>query len=286
MKKFKRVAGKVLVQRKQDELVGLYPERKKPRPFRGIFTMYARFADIYDRLTHDIHYIKWADYLQSAFLKFQCTPRLILDLGCGTGSLALELSKRGYEMIALDSSVDMLGRAYEKARAENADILFLNQDMREFELYGTVDVIVCLLDSINYMTSLKDIKKVFGLVHNYLNPGGLFIFDTNSSYKLSQVLGNETFYELDNDISWVWQNTYDSKKRITTFDLTFFVRNKEGLYERFEETHKERAFTREEIVKALESTGLRLLGDYGELSFAKPAPKEERIFYVVQKPQS
>lgn len=245
--------------------------------------MYTRFADIYDRLTHDIHYIKWADYIQSAFLKFGLTPKLILELGCGTGSLAIELSKRGYEMIALDASVDMLGKAYEKAKAEKTDILFLNQDMREFELYGTVDVVICMLDSINYITSIKDIKKVFGLVQNYLNPGGLFIFDTNSSYKLSQVLGNETFYELDNEISWVWQNTYDSKKRITTFDLTFFVKNQNGLYERFEENHKERAFSREEIVQALESTGLKLLGDYGNLTFKRPAPKEERIFYVVQK---
>lgn len=245
--------------------------------------MYTRFSEIYDRLTHDIHYIKWADYLQSAFLKFGLSPKLILELGCGTGSLALEMSKRGYEMIALDASVDMLGRAYEKAKAKDADILFLNQDMREFELYGTVDAIICLLDSINYITSKKDLNKVFRLVHNYLNPGGLFIFDINSPYKLSQVLGNETFYELDNEISWVWKNTYDSKKRITTFDITFFVKNKDGLYERFEETHKERAFTREEIVEALEAAGLRLLGDYGDLSFSKPVPEEERIFYIAQK---
>lgn len=246
--------------------------------------MYTRFAEIYDRLTHDIPYIKWADYLESAFLKFGRKPNLVLELGCGTGSLAIELSKRGYEMIALDISSDMLARAYEKAHESKADILFLNQDMREFELYGTVDAIVCLLDSINYLPSLTDLKKVFKLVNNYLNPGGLFIFDVNSPYKLSKVLGNEVFFELGDETSWIWNNTYDRKRKCTTFDLTFFVKNNEGLYERFDETHTERAYTRAEIVRTLAGAGLKLLGDYGELRFESPRPEEERIFYIAQKP--
>ena len=121
--------------------------------------MYTRFADIYDALTHDIHYSRWADYLQSAFLKFGVEPKLILELGCGTGSMAIELSKRNYEVIALDSSADMLTRAYNKALENDVDILFLNQDMRDFELYGTVDIIICLLDSLNYITSLEEVKR-------------------------------------------------------------------------------------------------------------------------------
>lgn len=213
--------------------------------------MYTKFADFYDRLTHDIDYVRWADYLQSAFRKYGKDPKLVLELGCGTGSLAVELSKRGYDMIALDASTAMLNKACEKARKVNLDILFLNQDMRSFELYGTVDAVVCLLDSINYITSLKDIKTVFKLVNNYLNPGGLFIFDVNSPYKLSTVLGNQTFYEFDEDISWVWVNTYNSKDKTTTFDLTFFVKNEDGLYERYDETHIERAFTGEEIRRLL-----------------------------------
>ncbi|HHY64474.1 MAG TPA: class I SAM-dependent methyltransferase [Clostridiaceae bacterium] len=245
--------------------------------------MYARLAEVYDRLTHDIDYAGWADYIQSAFRKYSCEPGLILELGCGTGSLAIELSKRGYEMIAVDASADMLGKAYQKALAAGVDILFLNQDMRQFELYGTVDAVLCMLDSINYITSLKDIKKVFSLVHNYLNPGGLFIFDTNSPYKLERILGSEIYYELDDDIAWIWQNTYDSKKRTATFDITFFVKNKDGLYERFDETHKEKAYTREEIECALESSGLKSLGCFGNLNFLEPTPDEERIFYIAQK---
>ncbi|MCX7772454.1 MAG: class I SAM-dependent methyltransferase [Clostridia bacterium] len=246
--------------------------------------MYTRFAEVYDRLTHDIDYVKWADYIQSAFLKFEKDPKLVLELGCGTGSLAIELAQRGYDMIGVDLSPDMLFRASEKSREKGTDILFLNQDMREFELYGTVDAVLCMLDSLNYLTSLRDVKCVFKLVHNYLNPGGLFIFDLNSFYKLSTVLGNETFYELDEETSWIWSNTYDSRRKCTTFDLTFFLKNPDGLYERFDETHEERAYYPMEIKKALTSAGLKWLGTYGNLSFKRPGPKEERIFYVAQKP--
>jgi len=246
--------------------------------------MYARFAEVYDRLTHDIPYTKWADYLQSAFLKFNKNPRLILELGCGTGSMAIELAKRGYEMIALDVSADMLARAYQKSQEQGTQVLFLHQDMREFELYGTVDAVLCLLDSLNYMRSLSDVQKVFRLVHNYLNPGGLFIFDLNSPYKLSTVLGNETFYEVGEDTTWIWTNTYHEKKKRATFDLTFFVKTEEGLYERFDETHNEWAYNSREIEEALHKAGLVLLGEYGELKFTKPRQKEERIFYIAQKP--
>ena len=175
--------------------------------------MYRRFADVYDQLVQDIPYKKWADYLQSAFLKFNQKPELILELACGTGNMTIELSKRGFQMIGLDISVDMLSKAYEKALESNQDILFINQDMRNFELHGTVDAVICLLDSLNYMDSIDEVKQVFELVSRYLNPGGLFIFDLNSPYKISKILGNETFYDLSEDIAWVWTNTYDSKKK-------------------------------------------------------------------------
>jgi SAM-dependent methyltransferase len=245
--------------------------------------MYTKFAQVYDQLTQDIPYVKWADYLQSAFLKFNANPNLILELGCGTGSMAVELAKRGYDMIALDLSADMLSVAYEKAHRAKTNILFLNQDMREFELYGTVDAVICLLDSLNYMTSFNDIEKVFRLVNNYLNPGGMFIFDLNSPYKLSSILGNETFCEVGEDVSWIWKNTYDSKRKCATFDLTFFIRREDGLYERYDEIHKERAFSTEEIVKALDQADLTLLGEFAELGFKAPCQEEERIFYIAQK---
>jgi SAM-dependent methyltransferase len=246
--------------------------------------MYTRFADIYDRLTLDIPYSEWADYLQSAFLKFGLKPGLVLELGCGTGNMTIELAKRGYEMIALDVSEEMLAKAYNKAVENGLDILFINQDMREFELYGTVDAVICLLDSINYILSLSDLCKVFNLVYNYLNPGGLFIFDLNTPYKHEHVLGQKVFYEIGEDIVWLWKNNYDSKEKCSTFDMTFFVKNKDGLYERFDEIHKERAFSREEILACLKRSGLKFVGDYGELSFNNPKENQERIFYIARKP--
>lgn len=245
--------------------------------------MYGRFAEFYDRLTVDIEYDKWADYLESAFLKFGVKPGSILDLACGTGSLTLELFKRGYEMTGLDLSCDMLSVAWEKSRREGADILFVNQDMRKFELCGAVDAVICMLDSINYVTGPKDLIRVFKCVRKCLNPGGLFIFDINSSHKLAEVLPGSVYYQLDEDISWIWHNTYDEEKKLCTLDLTFFARRDDGLYERFDEVHAERAYSHEEIIDALSLAGLVPAGCFGAFGFEPPAPDEQRIFYVARK---
>jgi SAM-dependent methyltransferase len=155
--------------------------------------------------------------------------------------------------------------------------------MREFELFGTVDAVICMLDSINYVTKKRDLEQVFRLVHNYLNPGGLFIFDVNSPYKLSRVLGNETFFEMDDEITWIWNNTYDARRRQCIFDLTFFIRQEEGLYRKVVETHVEKAYSTDELVHALTKAGLRFLDAFGELTFEKPDLRENRIFYVSSK---
>lgn len=245
--------------------------------------MYQGFAEVYDRLTQDIAYEKWADFLESAFLKFGEKPRLVLELACGTGSLAIEMAKRGYDLIGLDLSVDMLSKAMEKSREQGLDILFINQDMRDFELYGTVDAVVCMLDSINYITDKAELERVFRLVHLYLNPGGLFIFDVNSEYKLSHLLAGNVFYELADDISWIWHNTYDPANKLCTFELTFFVKTRGDLYRRFEETHVERAYSDDEITCALSRANLELLGRFGGLDFSPPAHESERVFYVARK---
>jgi len=155
--------------------------------------------------------------------------------------------------------------------------------MRRFELYGTVDAIICMLDSINYITEKADLGRVFRQVRTYLEPGGLFIFDINSEYKLSSLLGENTFFEVDDDISWIWHNTYDPSGRLCVFELTFFRKTHNGLYERFDETHAERAWTDEEITEALRLADLTLLGRFGNLSFDPPSPDEERIFYIARK---
>lgn len=244
--------------------------------------IYGDFAAVYDRLMYDVDYSKWADYLENIFSAQGLKPSLVLDLGCGTGSLCIELAGRGYEMIGVDSSAEMLDCARTKAEGAGRDVLLLNQDMREFELYGTVDVVLCMMDSINYLLEKRDVLKVFKLVRNYLNPGGIFIFDLNSAYKLETILGNNVFYDVGDETTYIWQNTYDKRSRKAEFDLTFFVRDGEQ-YRRYDEIHYERAYAADEIKGLLEKAGMHLLNQYDELSFVPPGGKSERIFFVAVK---
>ncbi len=244
--------------------------------------MYDNFADVYDKLMYDVDYKAWADFIEGIFKKNGITPSIILDLGCGTGSFCIEMANRGYDMIGVDISAEMLSRASFKSSGVRDRILYLNQDMTEFELYGTVDVVACLMDSINYLLNKKDIKKMFKLVKNYLNPGGLFIFDINTEYKLENVLGNNVFYDIGDEIAYLWQNSYDKRKRTCEFDLTFFVKQNEA-YMRFDENHTERAFSVPEIKELIEFSGFELVSCYNELKFSPPKKSSERIFFVCKK---
>ncbi len=230
----------------------------------------------------DIDYSEWACYIEEICRRNRLEPGLVADLGCGTGSFCLEMAKKGCEMIGIDSSPEMLSCARKKALEAGADILFLNQDMTSFELYGTVDVITCLLDSVNYVTYKNDLKRLFKLVNNYLNPGGLFIFDINTPYKLEHILSSNVFYQTDDDVSYIWQNNYDRASRICRFDLTFFAREGE-LYRRFDEVHYERAYSGEELAAMIKAAGLRLDAIYGGFGFKKPSDRDERQFYVCKK---
>jgi SAM-dependent methyltransferase len=245
-------------------------------------TIYRDFAYYYDRLMDDVDYSQWADYVIGLFARHNCDPRLIADLGCGTGSFCLEMDKRGYEMIGIDASAEMLSCAKQKAVSAGADILFLNQDMTTFELYGTVDAITCLMDSVNYITYKNDLGRLFRLVRNYLNPDGLFVFDINTSYKFENILAGNTFCTTDEDVSYIWQNTYDRKSRLCRFDLTFFV--KEGLYyRRFDEVHHERSYEIDELEQMLKKAGISVMGVYRAFSLKKPGPKCDRVFFVCKK---
>ena len=249
----------------------------------GVIIIYSNFAFYYDRLMKDVDYSKWANYIEELFKRNNSGPSMILDLGCGTGSFCTEMAGRGYEMIGIDLSPEMLSCAKTKALEKNPDILYLNQDITSFELYGTVDAIVCLMDSLNYITYKNDIKRVFNLVNNYLNPGGLFIFDLNSRYKLEHILGDNVFYSNDSDVVYIWQNSFDKTKGISRFDLTFFVENA-GLYKRFDEEHYERAYDVAEMKKMLLSAGLEISSVYHEFTFKSPVKNTERIFFTCRKP--
>ncbi len=242
--------------------------------------MYNDFAYIYDKLINDVDYKEWADYYFKIFQRYGLNPKLGLDLGCGTGNLTVELANRGIEMTGVDLSEDMLMVAREKS--EGMDILYLNQDMTEFELYGTVDFIVSSLDCINYITDKRDLLKVMKLANNYLEPGGLFIFDINTCHKLENVIGDNTFILEDDDCFCSWQNEYDKKRRLSDFYLTFFAKDGES-YVRFDEHHTERAYDIDEIKALIESSGMRLLKVYHDRSFENPKKNSERVFFVAQE---
>ncbi len=244
--------------------------------------MYGDFAKIYDRL-QDIDYNSFVEYYKKVFDKFNLKPELVLDLACGTGNVTIPLAKCGYDMIGVDLSGEMLDIASEKARDENLDILFLNQDMTEFELYGTVDAIVCSLDGVNYLTCDGEVERLFALVKNYLNPNGIFIFDINSEYKLKHILGDNTFVYDEEDVYCVWDNSYDDEDKICGFSLDFFIEKESGTYVRRSEYQEERAYSVDELKNAAEEAGLTFCGAYADRTFDDVKNDTERIFIILKK---
>lgn len=241
--------------------------------------IYQDFAEVYDALTEDVNYRKTVEYLERIFKKhYHKKPELMLELACGTGSITKLFSEKGYDMIGVDISEEMLNVARKKC---NDNVLLLNQDMTEFELYGTVDVIMCLLDSVNYITTSEKLQKMFILAENYLEYGGLFIFDINSSYKLKNVIAENTFIRETESVYSVWEN--EQNPPFVNFILNFFVENSDGSYERFYEEHTERIYETEEIINMLKIAGFENIKIYGENSFDAPTDVEERIYFVANK---
>ncbi len=242
--------------------------------------MYNEFAAVYDRLICDVDYEKWADYYFKIFRRYGLVPHLGLDLGCGTGSMTIKLSERGIDMTGVDMSEDMLSIANEKSVGKN--ILYLNQEMSDLELYGTVDFVVSGLDCVNYVTDKRKLLKTFKLVNNYLNPGGIFIFDINTRYKLENILGDNTYVLEDDDVFLTWQNEFDKRKGMCDFYLSFFCRKGE-FYQRFDEQQTQRAYSISDIEELLTKSGMRLLSVYDDLSFEKPKKDSKRLFFVAQE---
>ncbi len=243
---------------------------------------YGEFAYIYDLLTDDVEYTRRADYIDGLISKhfIGSDEKLLCDLGCGTGTICTILNERGYDCIGIDNSENMLNVALSKNNSEN--ILYLNQDITEFELYGTVDIFVSLLDTLNYITDSQKLKKVFKLVYNYLNYDGIFIFDINTPYKFEHILADNTFiYEHDN-IFYTWENFYEDK--MLDFYLNFFIKGEDNKYRRFAEHHSQFCYSEETIINFALEAGLCVEAVYGEFSFSSPSDTEERLFFVLKKP--
>ena len=243
---------------------------------------YTSFAEVYDSLTYDVEYENRVNYIEKLFKKFSDIPvSMVLDLACGTGTVSVMLSDRGYDVIGVDASEEMLLQANKKQG--DRDILFINQEMRDFELYGTVDAVVCLLDSVNYVLDEEDLLSCFKWVNNYLNPGGLFIFDINTKHKLENVLAGNIFNDEKDGVFYSWENYFDDEENICEFDINFFVKKRDNSYKRFNEIHYERAYTDREIKSMLKKAKLELVAVYDDLTEDAPVKTSEKVFYIAKK---
>lgn len=242
---------------------------------------YSDFASVYDTFMDETPYEEWADFLHGLLTEDGIEEGLVLDLGCGTGSLTRLLAGKGYDMIGVDYSPQMLQIARDKE--EDSSILYLLQDMREFELYGTVAAVVSVCDSVNYITEPEDLRDVFKLVNNYLDPNGLFIFDFNTEYKYSQVIGDAVIAENRDECSFIWDNYYDEESKINEYDLTIFVREEQDLFRKFEEVHYQRGYTLAEMKELLEQAGLRFVKAIDSDTKGEVCDTSERIYVIARE---
>lgn len=208
---------------------------------------------------------------------------LVLDLGCGTGTITELLYEKGYDMIGVDSSEEMLQIALDKKFETRSDILYLCQDMRELDLYSTVGTVVSVCDSLNYLLMDEDVLQTFHLVNNYLFPGGIFIFDFNTIYKYEEVIGDTTIAENREDCSFIWENFYSCEDHINEYDVTVFERQEDDLYRRFTETHYQRGYTLEEMKTFLEKAGLIFVTALDEKTHEAPTETSERIYVIARE---
>ncbi len=284
---------------------------------------YTDFAGVYDIFMEDTPYEAWADFLSDLIEKYgiskplgekerlssrtgnlnlaegtlaeaestaareealEAERNLVLDLGCGTGTLTELLYAKGYDMIGVDNSEDMLREAFEKKEKSGSEILYLCQDMRDLNLYGTVGTVISVCDSLNYLLEDDEIEGVFSLVNNYLYPGGLFIFDFNTVYKYEKVIGDTTIAENRETCSFIWENFYHEQEKMNEYDLTIFVKQEKGeLFRRFTETHLQRGYTLDEMLGFVERAGMEAVLCLDADTHDKPGEMSERIYVAARE---
>ena len=244
---------------------------------------YTGFASVYDLFMDNIPYKDWCAYVTGLLKEHGISDGLLLDLGCGTGKLTRLLAAEGYDMIGVDLSEEMLEIALEHEMEDPKQILYLQQDMREFELYGTVRAIVSICDSMNYLEDYEDLVQVLRLANNYLDPGGIFVFDLNTPYKYREILGDSVIAENRDECSFIWENTFYEEDGVNEYDLTIFCREEGRLYRKYEETHFQKAFDPEDVKKRILEAGMEFVAVYD--AFTREAPKKdsERLYFIARE---
>lgn len=241
---------------------------------------YTSFAQVYDLFMDNVPYEQWGEYLDNLFKEYGIEDGLLLDLGCGTGKLTRYMSEKGYDMIGVDYSYEMLDIAREQS---DESILYLLQDMREFELYGTVRGIYSACDSLNYILEEDELRQVFALANNYLDPGGLFVFDVNTPYKYRELLAENTFAENREEGSFIWENYFDEEEEINEYDLTLYIREEDGRFQRFEESHFQKSYDLETIKRLLEEAGMVFVAAYDAYTKEPVSKESEKILVIARE---
>lgn len=244
---------------------------------------YGEFARVYDIFMDNVDYDAWASYLTKSLKEYGVCDGLVLELGCGTGTMTELLAESGYDMIGVDNAEEMLAEAMEKREESGHDILYLLQDMEEFELYGTVRAVISVCDSLNYITEEEDLLHVFSLVNNYLDPKGTFIFDMNTVYKYREMLGNTTIAENREEGSFIWENEYDEETGMNIYGLTLFLPREDGLYEKTEEVHYQKAYSEEKIKELLEKAGMEVVAVYDAYTKNPASAESGRLTFVARE---
>ena len=250
---------------------------------------YSNFATCYDELMDNIPYDEWFAYLQSLLKEYKIEDGIVAELGCGTGNITELMAKAGYDMIVIDNSDAMLYIANEKKAINGTNSLYLLQDMREFELYGTVKAVISLCDSVNYVTDNDDLLQVFKLVNNYLDPKGIFIFDFHPKYYYKEIVADATIAEDRDDISFIWDNFYDEDEDINELALSLFIKEKTDvgeesqLYRKYQELHLQRGYTLQEIKDLVMASGMELVATYDAFTHDKATEECERIYIIARE---
>ena len=257
---------------------------------------YQDFAYVYDEFMDETPYEMWCKRIQSLIEKYgvskpvrnsgdilESEKNLVVDLGCGTGTLTEMLYEKGYDMVGVDNSDSMLSVAMEKKQLSGSEILYLLQDMRELELYSTVGTVVSVCDSINYILEEEELLEVFKLVNNYLYPGGIFVFDFNTDYKYGQVIGDTTIAENRDDCSFIWENYYDEESAINEYEVTIFVKEEDDLFRKFTETHFQKGYTAKQMAKLIERAGMELVVMKDADTDGDITDESERIYVVAKE---
>lgn len=241
---------------------------------------YTILAEFYDLLTTDVPYQRWADYIEKHFARHKTPVHSIVELGCGTGTLAAILAERGYQMTAVDLSPDMLSVAAEKC--ERLNVQLVCQDMSRLALPEQTDAVICCLDSLNYVTRPALVQRTFKRVFDALKPGGLFLFDVKTPFALESADG-QVYIDENDEVYCVWRGEYDKRRRICGYGIDLFALQEDDCWLRDGEYHEEYAYTMEELSDWLSDAGFRKIRQFGNLKFSAPKEGEERVFFTARK---